>query len=87
MEEEGDEASGFDDIRRIFDKDDEDEEEREEEGISSKLFDEVELDNHKPEDPKSDNGSIMQRYALLVSIMHKPCLSCWNLVISYVTNR
>ena len=78
MEEEGDEASGFDDIRRIFDEDDEDEEEREEEGNSFKLFDVVELDNHKPEDPKSDNGSIMQRYALLVIML----ASCKNLALA-----
>ena len=60
MEEEGDEARGFDAIRRIFDEDEEDEEEKEERN-SSKSFDGVELRNNKPEDPKSDNGPIMQR--------------------------
>ena len=80
-EEEEDEARVFNnDIRRVFDKDDEEEEE----GNSSKSVEDVAVEfSNKPEDPKSDNGPIMQRYALIFSIMHIIyCLSCWKFQVT-----
>ena len=58
VEEEGeeDEARGFNNIRMIFDEDDE------EEGNSSKGHDEVTGEHNKPEDPRSESNADVQRY-------------------------
>ena len=52
MTGEEDEARGFNDIKMIFDEDEEDKD-WEKEGYSSKNFDEVEI-SKKLDDPKSD---------------------------------
>ena len=64
-EKEGEErASGFNDIRMIFD---DDEEEEDGEGNSSKNSDEVTDELNKPEDPRSEKNPNVERYAWSVS--------------------